>query len=86
MVAGSGGGSLMSSKCALQEKFQAGKASQRSWGTACGEAAGGSLIHQCLWLFTPAAAMGPEPSGLPAGKAVGRGNSQGLTFLVSEAA
>lgn len=38
----------ISSKYALQKKFQAGKAGKRSWRTVCREAAGGSLVPDPL--------------------------------------
>lgn len=74
----------ISSKYALQKKFQAGKAGKRSWRTVCREAAGGSLVPLALY---SAMVKGSEPfPDWPLGKAVGRGNSRRLTFLVNEAA
>lgn len=63
---------------------------ETSWRIACGEAAGGSLLHLSPWFFTPTKVMGSELSQLhlgkgdcTLGKAVGGDNSQGLTFLVT---
>ena len=67
MVASSKG-SMMSFKYALQEKFQAGKASKRSCRIACEEAAGGSLLHQCPWLFAPTTVRGLNHPSHPWGR------------------